>query len=263
MHLTCHVIFAVIKCFLAPPGYVQTSQTVVPPLAYNCTSNQAFTHIANQLSVHVYRRPCQPGCLAEDILISVSLGTRFQATGAVAAYQWIGVLLPTGQIGYVLSAHVNSINTLNYVPKDRVPSILETAYNMLGWVYFWGGRSAFNPFSANQLTGCDCSGLVGVSHQTNGVLLPRDADGQFYASKHGADIAVDNGTLFFFADSTGHVTHVMLYVGAGNLIESTTSSGANATRLTTVAERFGAPVEDLKYGQPVGSSTLWWGNYVI
>jgi len=67
--------------------------------------------------------------------------------------------------------------------------------------------------------------------------------------------------LFFFASTSGSITHVMLYIGNGYIIESTTSDDSNSTRLYPVQSRYGLPVQDLQYGMQVGTSTLYWGDY--
>jgi len=248
--------------FLPYPGYVLSSQLQAIKGNYRCDNPSSFNLVTNKLETPLYRRACIPGCITGDILTYLSIGTRLQQANVTAGgIDWISVTLGDGSIAWVLKADVNFYVTSKSVPSDRVQSIVATAHDLLGWVYFWGGRSAYDPRSMNQLTGVDCSGLVGISHLTNGVLLPRDADGQFYGSNHGDNVPIATGTLFFFADSSSHVDHVMLYVGDGYLIESTTSNNANATRIYPVQDRFGAPVEDLVYGMKVGSSILWWGDY--
>jgi len=78
-------------------------------------------------------------------------------------------------------------------------ALVDTSKQMLGWYYFWGGRSAFIEElwdSKTVLTGVDCSGmyfplslssflrimklgLVGTVYRTQGILLPRDAQPMF------------------------------------------------------------------------------------
>jgi len=253
------------KVFVPYPGYLLSSQLVTVPEKYNCDQISAFTLVTNQLEVPIYQRACVPGCLGSDILLYLSIGTRLQPANVTGpSSDWISILLSTGGIGWILGSDVNTdVIITTTVTKDVIPDIINTAHQLLGWVYFWGGRSAYDPRATSQLTGVDCSGLTGISHQTHGVILPRDASGQFYGSNHGPNVPIKDGTLFFFQSSSGSITHVMLYVGNGYIIESTTSNDANSTRLYPVEERYGVPVQHLKYGMTVGSSTLYWGDYHV
>jgi len=247
--------------FLPYPGYVLSTELAPIANSYVCGDSNAFNLVTNKLETPLYRRACVPGCITNDIIAYLSIGTRLQQANITGGgIDWVSATLYDGSIGWVLKADVNSYVVSKLVPSDRINDVIATAHTLLGWVYFWGGRSSYDPRSANQLTGVDCSGLVGLSYLTNGVLLPRDANGQFFGSNHGPNVAISLGTLFFFSDSDLNVDHVMLYVGNGYLIESTTS-GANATRIYPVQDRFGKPVEDLVYGMKVGSSTLLWGDY--
>jgi len=247
--------------FVPYPGYVQTVQTMIPKGNYSCDV-RSFNLVANKVEVPIYKRACVPGCLASDILVFVSIGTKLQQANETGpSSDWISIKLPSGEVGWVLKSDINAVVISMTVPQNRVAGIISVAHQLLGWVYFWGGRSAYNPRSVEQLTGLDCSGLTGISYQTNGVILPRDAHGQYIASTHGANVTIKDATLFFFANSNDHVTHVMLNVGNGFLIESTTSNNDNATRLYPIQDRFGAPVEKLQYGMKVGTSTLYWGDF--
>jgi len=190
------------QTFVSYPGYLEYNQTtpLVKGNAYNCDNSSAFTLVVNQLNVPIYQRACVPGCLGEDILLYVSIGTKLQAADMVGpSSDWISIRLPSGSVGWILSNDVNLISISYSVSKDSemITNIINTAHSMLGWVYFWGGRSAYNPRSKSQLTGVDCSGLTGISYQTHGILLPRDADGQFYGSNHGPDVSIDAGTFLF------------------------------------------------------------------
>eukprot|EP00456_Euglypha_rotunda_P024669 TRINITY_DN20129_c0_g1_i2.p1 TRINITY_DN20129_c0_g1~~TRINITY_DN20129_c0_g1_i2.p1 ORF type:complete len:351 (+),score=21.42 TRINITY_DN20129_c0_g1_i2:81-1133(+) len=248
------------KQFVPYPGYLLTNQTVPQTSNYKCDTN-AFNLAVNQLQIPVYQRACVPGCLGSDILLYLSIGTKLQKANVDGpSSDWISILLPSGQVGWVLASDVNQITISFSVSSKLVSNIVNTAHQLLGWVYFWGGRSAYDPRSSQQLTGVDCSGLTGLSHQTHGIILPRDASGQFYGSHHGPQVPIQTGTLFFFAGVSGSITHVMLYVGDGYIIESTTSDNSNSTRLYPVQSYYGVPVQNLTYGMQVGTSTLYWGE---
>jgi hypothetical protein len=54
--------------------------------------------------------------------------------------------------------------------------VSESTKKMLGYVYFWGGRSAYKPFLIGNekiITGVDCSGLIGLNFLIHNLNLPR------------------------------------------------------------------------------------------
>lgn len=124
------------------------------------------------------------GYLPSALVVDVSFGTWLEAQGPEVA-GWLPVALHTKYCdtgsnqttGWILAKHVAA-----FVPKeneDQVRSLLaERAYELLGFLYFWGGRSAFNfqLFNqGNQLTGLDCSGLASILYRSLGIIIPRDA----------------------------------------------------------------------------------------
>jgi cell wall-associated NlpC family hydrolase len=76
--------------------------------------------------------------------------------------------------------------------------------------YTWGGDSP--------QTGFDCSGLTSYIYQQYGRAIPRTAEGQYLAFRKVPNGKEWRGDLIFFHDSTGHVYHVGIYVGGGNLV---------------------------------------------
>jgi gamma-D-glutamyl-L-lysine dipeptidyl-peptidase len=86
---------------------------------------------------------------------------------------------------------------------------------MLGWVYFWGGFSAYHPKYIEEeklITGVDCSGLVGLSYNVNNLNIPRDSHDQFVKSKNITFPNFKKGDLFFMANQgrPDRITHVIL-----------------------------------------------------
>ncbi|MFO7576824.1 MAG: NlpC/P60 family protein [Pelovirga sp.] len=95
---------------------------------------------------------------------------------------------------------------------DLREELVSTARRFLGVPYRWGGEDR---------GGFDCSGLTMVSYRLNGLDLPRNSRAQFAAGRPVGRTALQQGDLVFFATEGGQrVTHVGLYIGAGQFIHA-------------------------------------------
>ncbi len=106
----------------------------------------------------------------------------------------------------------------NKNPEEK--GLVETAKFFLGIPYLWGGTSS---------KGIDCSGFTSMIYLMNGIVLQRDASQQ---AKYGKVITTDfvstnlqPGDLMFFGRKATNslpekVTHVAMYIGNGNFIQS-------------------------------------------
>lgn len=110
----------------------------------------------------------------------------------------------------------------------KAPTALKLAVSMLHHRYVYGGA---NP------SGFDCSGLMyWIWHTNLGFSIPRDANSQ---SKVGAPVQRNDlqpGDLVFFADSSGYVTHVGMYLGNGQFINAA-NPGAGV-RIDSLSETY-------------------------
>ena len=114
--------------------------------------------------------------------------------------------------------------------SDLRVDIAEYAKQFLGNPYVYGGSSLTN--------GADCSGFVMSIYKHFGIKLSHSASAQ---AGEGIKISASElkpGDLVFYADSSGHINHVALYIGGGKVI--------HASSPTT-----GIKISNYKYRTPV------------
>ena len=96
---------------------------------------------------------------------------------------------------------------------DRIKTVLQRSFALLGTPYRWGGSSPENGF--------DCSGLVGYVFRTIGIDLPRVSRAMAHEGAPVADrAALAEGDLVFFGRSGGRVDHVGIYIGDGKFVHA-------------------------------------------
>ncbi len=149
-----------------------------------------------------------------------SVPVRDLTKGAVLAKltqedEWILVLLPNGDRGYILAKDIINQDTFNAQPPPTGDEIVKTAKEFMGTPYLWGGRST---------KGVDCSGFTNLVFRFNGIDLPRDANMQVQMGKQ-IDIDsnysnLETGDLIFFGPNSERITHVAIYVGDKKFIHS-------------------------------------------
>lgn len=116
-------------------------------------------------------------------------------------------------------------------PPASGQAIVNYAETFLGVPYQWGGEST---------SGFDCSGLVQVVYAHFGINLPRTASQQAEVGTVVSESALQPGDLVFFNTTGSAYSHDGIYVGNGNFISATTSSGVRISSLSNVywAPRF-------------------------
>jgi len=242
-------------------GYIQTSH--LAPIA----NFPPYSVVVTATVAELYWRDCHfNGCISSDIRLRLSIGT-WLAPMVSPNHGWIKVRVQTDkgwEFGWILASQVKQLEPH---PEDQLrKALVETSRQMLGWYYFWGGRSSYISQlwdSKSVLTGVDCSGLVGTVYRTQGVLLPRDAQPMFVYSQNvtGGPSALKPGDLFFYASQQrpDHMFHVMMYIGNDQLVESST----NSTRIMEVSANFGVSVANLRWGMVVpNAAILYWGRVI-
>ncbi len=130
------------------------------------------------------------------------------------------VELPDGREAYVKRNEAVMLDDWLAEVKATEESVVETAFQLMGVPYLWGGTSA---------KGVDCSGYTKTIFFMNGKVLPRDASQQV----HAGELVDENknfknlrpGDLLFFGrtatDSTRErVTHVGMWIGHDEFIHA-------------------------------------------
>ena len=146
--------------------------------------------------------------------------------------RFLGVTLPSGKRGWVPKKELAPFKEWAVSRQATAGNVISTAKLLLGTPYLWGGESP---------KGLDCSGLVRYCFFLNGVLLPRNTSQQV---KLGEEIPVldkdgnidlsaliPGDLVFFFNEKTGRVNHVTIYMGDGNIIQS-----SQLVRINTITD---------------------------
>ncbi len=235
-------------------GYVLSSQLVLSP------------YPKPQVSVVVpyapiFGRSCLlNGCLSEDVVATVSFGTWLAVQKAELG--WTVVILPSGGVGHIRSAEVSE-----FVSDEATirATVVNRAHLLLGYIYSWGGRSAFslNVFSNGdkQFTGLDCSGYASILYRSCGVIIPRDASKQALWTKNVTLSRLQPGDLYFFgipgapSSSSQYITHVMTVHQVANTPQLFESAD-NSTRILPITTAFGVPFNKLYWGMVLPPSAL-------
>ncbi|MGN0030196.1 MAG: NlpC/P60 family protein [Marinilabiliaceae bacterium] len=100
----------------------------------------------------------------------------------------------------------------NFHIRPKTP--VECAKELIGAPYLWGGRTVF---------GIDCSGLVQIAYKVCYVKLPRDASQMVKLGTYVTIGEQKENDLAFFANESGHITHVGLCMDGGRIIHASGS----------------------------------------
>ena len=173
-----------------------------------------------------------------EMLTKLVVGTKAVIARRAEAGDWVPLLLPDDQTGYI---HRVSLN-LTHAPeaevqtlRDRIAredliaalgrNIAETAKRFIGTPYLWGGCTPF---------GIDCSGLTQLSYKLNGIQLLRDADIQFSDKRfqrveegQSLDMALleDGDLVVFSRREDKKPTHIGLALGDGRFVHARGGQG--------------------------------------
>ena len=113
-----------------------------------------------------------------------------------------------------LASQLQALQAAQAAPStsEKMKSVLQRAFSLLGTPYRWGGSSPD--------TGFDCSGLVGYVFRTIGIDLPRVSRSMAHEGTEVANRdALAEGDLVFFG-KRGRIDHVGIYIGDGKFLHA-------------------------------------------
>jgi cell wall-associated NlpC family hydrolase len=152
----------------------------------------------------------------------------------VVKFQTAQGISPTGTVGKITSARLIALTTKTPtptptpiptptpaptpvpVPDSKGTAIVNTAKQLLGVPYVWGGSSS---------SGFDCSGFTSYVLAKNGVSIPRTAALQFGAGTPVEKANLKIGDSVFFTTYTAGASHTGFYMGDGNFIHASSAAG--------------------------------------
>jgi hypothetical protein len=160
--------------------------------------------IKKQIRSHhllIYDKPDESSVVTRDAVLGTNLVVK-NIQG-----DWSQVLLPDGVLGWLKSHHFGTFPELN---RDAVVNLAE---ELLGYPYFWGGRS---------VKGLDCSGFTQTVYSLLGKWLPRDSWMQQNKTRlvKTDPVMAIKADLYFFAELGEKITHVGIALGNGKIIHA-------------------------------------------
>ena len=171
--------------------------------------------IVNVDAVNVRTKPSTKG----KILGCLTKGEIVQVTAKVG--DWYAVIY-NGEKAYMCGKYIES-DKLSLLKEEEFiddislgEEIAEFAVQFIGTPYVWGGTSLTK--------GVDCSGFTQSVYKEFGYSINRVAGEQFYNGVKVEKSELQPGDLIFFSGTPGstYITHVVMYIGDGNFVHSST-----------------------------------------
>ena len=147
-----------------------------------------------------------------------------QTTIAVKAFQRDRGLTADGVVG----AQTYGLLLGRDIPVSRDSSaatarrLIQTASRYIGVPYVFGGTTP---------DGFDCSGFMRFVYAKSGIYLPRMADEQYEVGQPVSYSRLRPGDMVFFSTYASGASHSGMYIGNGQFISATSSSGVKIDSL--------------------------------
>jgi cell wall-associated NlpC family hydrolase len=206
---------------------------------------------------YVYTEPDQ----ASKTIMTVSMGTRFHATGEIMG-GFCQVSLPKGGNGWVVKRNTRDM-ARKIDEKQLRRRIVSTAKLFLGVPYLWGGRSIKSEARSKRsegrknsklagiacgpdaVRGVDCSGLTNLVFRANNIDIPRNAHVQWMVTPKISHDATQPGDLIFVSnvDEFYKISHVMISLGGEEFIEALETS--TIVKINSFRDKFGKTLVQL------------------
>ena len=101
-------------------------------------------------------------------------------------------------------------------------TLLAKAKSLLGVPYVFGGTTT---------SGLDCSGFAQLVYKSIGMNIPRNSLEQYKSGKEVALSDLKVGDLVYNGFGTNGSSHIMMYIGDGEVIEATTDNGTEKNKV--------------------------------
>ncbi len=166
----------------------------------------------------------------DQTVSDIVLGCVLKKTGEQKDFY--SVVLPDGREGRIRKNEASDFRVWAEKAEPVADLMIAFARTMMGSPYLWGGTST---------KGMDCSGFTKTIYFTGGVILARDASGQYrYGTErsieHGCDSLAPGDLLFFgrMNDGKKRITHTGMYIGDTEFIHSSGMVRINSLDSTRV-----------------------------
>ena len=133
------------------------------------------------------------------------------------ADKW-SVVLPDGRTGEVKKGETAEFSEWAGSASIEPQGLVSFARSFMGTPYLWGGTSS---------KGLDCSGFTKTIYLSGGVIMTRDASGQY---KYGDEVSIEKpseslapGDLLYFGSVKGRITHTGMFIGDTEFIHASGS----------------------------------------
>lgn len=184
-----------------------TSVAQVKPTSYTVQPGDVLSRIASRFcgTASAYRSIGAASGITNLDLIYPGQVVTLKCTGGVAA--------PAPKVTPRVRAKV-AAKTASVAIGGSIGAVISYAEAQVGKRYVWAAAGP-NSF--------DCSGLVMAAFARAGVKLPHQSGGIAGLGRPVSG-ALQAGDVLFLSDKSGHVYHVILYVGNGQIVEAADES---------------------------------------